>query len=225
MRDAAATRVLLLRHGQVASHSGDVPLTDEGRQTATDAGRQLAKDLHGHVRVLTSVTLRAGETGMLLAAAASEAVPDLDLAEPQTAFALRNPDLYLGGVRVDMVSSVEALADQVPGFSAEDCAAVPFFAKFLLATDRVGWWLRHPSPPGDDAETVAARLVAFARSMLDIPAERHGTVVAVTHSPLLRAVAHVLGGGDSGEPRHLTGWTLDVDDGGRVRAEALDPFA
>ena len=39
---------------------------------------------------------------------------------PKVAFALRNPDLYLAGVRVNMVSSAGALAEQVDGLSAED---------------------------------------------------------------------------------------------------------
>ena len=70
---------------------------------------------------------------------------------PKVAFALRNPDLYLAGVRVNMVSSAEALAEQVEGLSAEDVPALQFFPTFFDSPDRIGWWLAHHSPPGEDA--------------------------------------------------------------------------
>ena len=35
-------RLFLLRHGEVTSHRGDVPVTEEGLQTAVEVGRRLA---------------------------------------------------------------------------------------------------------------------------------------------------------------------------------------
>jgi broad specificity phosphatase PhoE len=140
------------------------------------------------------------------------------------AFALRNPDLYLAGVRVDMVSSPEAFAEQVPGLTPDDVLAVPFFAGWFSAPDRIEWWLRHPSPPGDDAAGVAERLAAFAATLGDPGANAPDTVVAVTHSPLLRAVSVTFIGTDPGEPQHLTGFSLEAGPEGAVRAVAFDPF-
>ena len=215
-------RLLLLRHGEVASHRGDIPLTAEGRDQAVEAGRCLAAAQPGAVRLLSGATRRAQETavgvgdGLRAAGAASVAGPDV-------AFALRNPDLYLAGARVDMVSSAGAFAAQVPWLSAEDVLGVPFFAGFLTAPDRIEFWLRSPAPPGDDTAAVAARIVAFARSLGDA-GTRADTVVAVTHSPVLRAVGVGLGLDDPGEPPYLTGFEVWVGDGG-ASAKPFDPFA
>jgi broad specificity phosphatase PhoE len=209
-------RLVLLRHGEVASHRGDVPITDEGRRQAEEAGRRLGA--LGSVLLLAGATRRARETAAgvgkgLRAAGAC-------VTGPEIAFALRNPDLYLAGARVDMVSSPEAFAEQVPWLTPDDVRAVPFFAGFLTAPDRIEYWLRSADPPGDDAPAVAARIVTFARSLADGDAPR--TVVAVTHSPVLRAVAVGLGLDDPGEPPYLTGYEVTADP---ARAAAFDPFA
>jgi broad specificity phosphatase PhoE len=214
-------RLLLLRHGEVASHRGDVPLTAAGRAQAEDAGRRLAAAGVGKVRLLSGATRRAQETadGVRDGLAAAGA----QVAGPDVAFALRNPDLYLAGARVDMVSTAEAFAAQVPWLTADDVLAVPFFAGFLTAPDRIEHWLRSPAPPGDDAAAVAARIVAFARSLGDA-GTRADTVVAVTHSPVLRAVGVGLGLDDPGEPPYLTGFEVWVGDGA-ASAKPFDPFA
>lgn len=215
-------RLVLLRHGEVASHRGDIPITAAGRDQAVDAGRSLAAAGVGAVRLLSGATRRAQETagGVRdgLAAAGGQ------VAGPDVAFALRNPDLYLAGARVDMVSSADAFAAQVPWLSPDDVLAVPFFGGFLTAPDRIEFWLRSTNPPGDDCAGVAARIVAFARSLGDrgIGAD---TVVAVTHSPVLRAVAVGLGLEDPGEPPYLTGYAVSVDADGAARAEVFTPFA
>jgi broad specificity phosphatase PhoE len=217
--DGGGCQLILLRHGEVASHRGDIPITDAGRAQAEEAGRRLAG--LGAVRLLTGATRRAQETAAGVRdglAAAGAAVTG-----PEVAFALRNPDLYLAGHRVDMVSSPEAFAAQVPGLTANDVLAVPFFAGFLTAPDRIEFWLRSEDPPGDGAAAVAARIVAFARSLGDVPGT--DAVVAVTHSPVLRAVAVGLGLDDPGEPPYLTGYAVDPAADGAPRVQAFDPFA
>ena len=218
-----APRLILLRHGEVVSHKGDQPLTPAGREQARDAGRRLAGLGLGSVRLLSGETRRTRETAALVGEGLAESGGPVS--GPEVAFALRNPDLYLAGVRVDMVSSPEAFADQVPGLGADDVLAVPFFSGWFTAPDRIEWWVRHPAPPGDDAAGVAARLVAFAASFGDAGPGAPGTVVGVTHSPLLRALSLTFTGVDPGEPRYLTGFVLDVPSDGAVRAEAFDPFA
>lgn len=220
-----APRLLLLRHGEVTSHRGDLPLSEAGRVQAEDAGRRLAALGLGRVRLLSGSTRRTRETAGLVRDGLLAGDGAATVGGPEVAFALRNPDLYLAGVRVDMVSSPEAFAEQVPGLTADDVLAVPFFAGWFSAADRIQWWLRHPSPPGDDAAGVAARLAAFAATLGNPGPAVPGTVVAVTHSPLLRAVSVTFTGVDPGEPPHLTGFGLEVGPEGAVRATAFDPFA
>jgi broad specificity phosphatase PhoE len=215
-------RLILLRHGEVDSHRGDVALTTLGRDRSVEAGRCLATSGVGAVRLLFGATRRAEETarGVRDGLAAAGGV----VAGPDVAFALRNPDLYLAGARVDMVSSAEAFAAQVPWLSAEDVLAAPFFAGFLSAPDRIGFWLRTPAPPGDDARAVAGRIVTFARSLGD-RAIRADTVVAVTHSPVLRAISLGLRDDDPGEPPYLNGFEVEIASGGAPLANPFDPFA
>jgi len=202
-------RLLLLRHGKVASHHGDVAVTDRGLGDAERVGRRLAAGA-GRIRVLTGGTLRARQTGAAIATGASAAGATVE--EPRVAFALRNPDIYVAGERVDMVSSAAALAEQVPGMTVDEAAAVPFFAGFFDHPDRIGWWLRHGDVPGDDAGTVARRIGHFAASLPDRIGRPAELTVGVTHSPVLRACALARLGHDPGEPEWLTGLELSVSD-------------
>jgi broad specificity phosphatase PhoE len=213
-----AHRLLLLRHGEVASHRGDVPVTAAGLATATALGRHLGSSGAGRVQVLSAHTLRATQTAQAIADGARGAGAVVD--GPTECFALRNPDLYLAGVRVDLVSTAAAFAEQVPGLAEEAAAASPFFAGFLAAADRIGWWLRHPEPPGDDATCVQHRITAFARSLADLGDGAPGTTVAVTHSPVIRACAlPVLG--DPGEPAWVAGLDIHVTPDREVRISWL----
>jgi broad specificity phosphatase PhoE len=214
-----APRLLLVRHGEVVSHRGDQPLTPAGRTQAERAGRRLAALQPGSVRVLSGETRRTRETAALVAEGLAGAVTG-----PEVAFGLRNPDLYLGGVRVDMVSSPEAFAEQVPGLSTDDVLAVPFFEGWFSAPDRIEWWVNHQTPPGERAADVAGRVVAFATSLGDLGAAAPDTVLCVTHSPVLRAVALQFTGTDPGEPPYLNGYAVELGDG-PVRAAEFDPFA
>jgi broad specificity phosphatase PhoE len=218
-------RLLLLRHGEVVSHRGDQPLTTTGRGQAEEAGRGLAARGLGSVRLLSGATRRACETADGVLAGLSAEDPTSRPAPPQVAFALRNPDLYLAGDRVDMVSTAEAFAAQVPAMTAEAVLEVPFYAGFLGAADRIGFWLRSSAPPGDDAARVAARIADFAVSLGDAGPSAPDTVVAVTHSPVLRAVALAVVGEDPGEPAYLTGYSVELSDAGVIGAVAFDPLA
>lgn len=130
---------------------------------------------------------------------------------PTVAFALRNPDLYLAGVRVNMVSSNEALADQVSGLTEEEVGSLDFYPQFITERDRIGWWLRHEDPPGEGAAQMADRVRAFARSFANPYRPEMGDIAAVTHSPLLRAVALDALGEDIGEPAWVSGLLLEVN--------------
>ena len=211
-------RLFLLRHGEVTSHRGDVPVTEEGLQTAVDVGRRLAGRAEGAIRVISGETRRTRETAAAVARGAREA--GAEVLEDGVAFALRNPDLYLAGVRVDMVSSEAAFAAQISGFTEADIAKVAFFREWLTVPDRVGWWVRHPEPPGDDAAAVAARIRTFAASLADRD-DATAVTVGITHSPVLRACALDVTGGDIGEPRWLAGLEAEISADRSVRLSLL----
>jgi broad specificity phosphatase PhoE len=211
-------RLFLLRHGEVTSHRGDVPVTEEGLQTAEQVGRRLAARADGPIRVVSGETRRTRDTAAAVALGAREV--GAEVLEDGVAFALRNPDLYLAGVRVDMVSNEAAFAVQVPGFTEADVAKVAFFREWLAAPDRVGWWVRHPAPPGDDAAAVATRIRTFAGSLADRNDDTAFTV-GITHSPVLRACALEVTGGDIGEPAWLAGLEADVSPDRTVQISVL----
>jgi broad specificity phosphatase PhoE len=211
-------RLFLLRHSEVPGHRGDVPVTEAGIELATEVGRRLGARATGAVRVISGETRRTLETAAAVSRGAREA--GAEVIEDGVAFALRNPDLYLAGVRVNMVSSEAAFAEQIPGLTEADVAKVTFFNEWLTVPDRVGWWVRHPDPPGDDAAAVAARIRAWAASFADRddPAE---FTVAITHSPVLRACAVDATGSDTGEPQWLAGLEVEIDPDRTVRLTVL----
>ncbi|WP_129669259.1 histidine phosphatase family protein [Phytoactinopolyspora endophytica] len=215
-----AQRLLVLRHGEVASHRGDVPVTDAGLEHAHEVGRRLAALCHeGKVtQVLSGETRRTRETAVAVADGARAAGAAVD--GPRVSFALRNPDLYVAGHRVDMVSSAQALAAQLDGVDVAAAGAVPFFRTFIPHRDRIGFWLTHPSPPGDDAATVARRIRAFAASLADRP--EVALTVAVTHSPVLRALALDAMGVDSGEPEWVSGLDVEIGPDREARVRVLE---
>lgn len=214
MNPPAGVRLLLLRHAHVDGHRGDVPITERGVAQARRAGAWLAEQGVDVAAVMYGGTRRSRETAEHLLAGLREA--DGDVApgiEAVDAFALRNPDVYLGGDRVSMVSSAEAFAEQTRALTAEQVLEVEFCRAWLEHPERVGFWVSHPAPPGDDAAAVDRRIRAFASSLADVPAWHGRTVVAVTHSPVLRSVGLALRGTDPGEPAHVTGYVFDAGAG------------
>lgn len=207
----------LLRHGEVTSHRGDVPVTDDGLAFAEQVGRRLGAAAPGLLRMVSGETRRTRDTAAAVARGARKA--GAEVTEDGVAFALRNPDLYLAGVRVDMVSNEEAFAAQVPGLPAEDVVKVTFFREWLTVPDRVGWWVAHHNPPGDDATSVVARIRAFASSFADRPGSE--TIVGITHSPVLRACIVDAAGSDPGEPPWLAGLAVQIAADGPVRMTVL----
>ena len=203
-----AVQAVLLRHGQVAHHRSDVGLTDLGVAQAEAAGRWFAE---GGVEIeclLSGETARTLDTATAFAAGYRGVAGSPELPEPAVSFALRNPDLYLGGHRVNIAEGAEAIAGQAPGISAEDVVRSPFFGELIGAEERVGYWLKHPNPPGEDAHGVAGRIVSFVRSLGDGAGRAGATIVAITHSPVLRAVRLGFENVYTREPPFLHGFSL-----------------
>jgi broad specificity phosphatase PhoE len=199
-----------VRHGEIPSHRGDVPLTERGLARARERGRALAGELsRGEVvRFMHAPTLRTRQTAKEVRAGMAEALDpgsSVELLGVEMQHAIRNPDLYVAGQRVEMVSTPEALARQLsdPPLDAKTLSNHPFFSAFWGSEDRIGYWVRHPDPPGEDAAAVARRQLAFALSLRERQEGRPARYVLSTHSPVLRSVLLRSMGEDPGEPRYL----------------------
>lgn len=232
------TTLLLLRHGEVASHRGDVPVTPDGLTHAETVGRALAGTTDHPITLLYGGTRRTRETAQALARGLRQrhepssapghpgraaGGPDVD--GPHDSFALRNPDMYVAGTRVNMVSSPQALADQVAGMDAQQAASNPWWSHFFDAPDRIGWWLEQDDPPGETGTILTQRVLRFAGSLLDPGPLTGRLVVGVTHSPLLRSVLRHATGTDPGEPPYVTGARLHVHPDRRIDISPVDLLA
>jgi len=216
----STVRIHWLRHGKIASHRGNVPLTEEGLSQARERGRALAEDISPGevVHFMHAPTLRTRQTAEGVRASMEEALGSdsgVELLEVGEQWAIRNPDIFVAGQRVEMVSSVEALAEQLsaPPVGPETIANHPFFSAFLTSSDRIGYWVGHPDPPGEDTVAVARRQMAFATSLLDAERDGPARYVLATHSPVLRAILLRYLGEDPGEPEHLEPIDLTLPNG------------
>jgi broad specificity phosphatase PhoE len=212
---SAPVSVWFVRHGEVASHRGDVPLTERGLADAETAGERLAASLEptAVVEFLHAPTQRTLQTAEALRRGIARTNGDAELGEPRVEQAIRNADVYVAGHRVETVSSVEALAEQLPAgtMTHDEVAANAFFGRFWAERDRIGVWLRDEDPPGERATDVARRLFTFARSLTDRQTDRPRHYVCVTHSGPLRAVLleYVLDE-DPGEPEYVESIRLEL---------------
>lgn len=214
-------QLLLLRHGEVASHRGDVPVTEAGLVHAERTGKAIGAGTEAPIWVLFGGTRRTRETAESIV----RGIGDPERVDgPTDAFALRNPDMYVAGTRVNMVSSPASLAEQVPGMTPAQVAANRWWTTFFNAPDRIGWWLTQDDPPGENRRDIARRIQRFARSFADPGPHQGRLLVCVTHSPLLRAVLSDADGKDPGEPPFVTGALLRVDSTGRIDTSPYDPL-
>ena len=169
------TIVHLVRHGRVASHRGDVPVTPEGFAEIETAGRRLAAGMQSGeiVHLLTTATVRSRDTAAALHQLLEDQVDKRGamILPPREEWAIRNPDLFVAGRRVEMVSNAQAMFELFPdlGLGAEEIDGIPFYHRFFRDRDRVGYWLREQHPPGEDAHSVGRRVVAWALSHLSGP--------------------------------------------------------
>jgi len=206
----STVRIHWLRHGKIASHRGDVPLTDEGLSQARERGRALAEDISPDevVHFMYAPTLRTRQTVEEIRASMEQALcPDsgVELLEATEQWAIRNPDIFVAGQRVELVSSVEALAEQLsaPPVDPATLADHPFFSVFWASSDRIGYWVEHPDPPGEGTVAVARRQMTFATSLMEVQEDNPVRYILATHSPVLRAILLCYLGEDPGEPGHL----------------------
>ena len=122
MSAGAPLRLHLVRHGKIESHRGDMPLIDEGLRQAEAFGQRLNEELviEEVVSFLYAPTRRARETTETIynALRITSGYADsrqTQLLAPVEHCALRNPDIYVAGSRIELVSTPEAVAEQLPG--------------------------------------------------------------------------------------------------------------
>lgn len=197
-------------------------MTEAGLEHAERAGKALGAALTGPITVLFGGTRRSRETAEAVIAGIGD---DSRTAGPIDSFAMRNPDMYVAGTRVNMVSSPAALAEQVPGMTTEQVEANPWWMEFFASHDRIGWWLSQSHPSGENVEQLADRILTFTRSLADPGPLQGRTVVAVTHSPLLRAVLLRGTGSDIGEPPYATGADIRATPDGNAAISRYDPLS
>ncbi len=213
-------QLLLLRHGEVASHRGDVPVTEAGLVHAERSGKRIGASTDTPISVMFGGTRRTRETAEAIVRGIGE--PER-VDGPTDAFALRNPDMYVAGTRVNMVSSAASLAEQVVGITPNHVEANDWWTAFFSAPDRIGWWLTQDDPPGETSRDLARRIQRFARSFADPGPHRGRFFVCVTHSPVLRAVLSAVFGQDPGEPAYVTGALVRVSTG-QIEITPHDPL-
>ena len=196
------------RHAEIPSHRGDLPATSAGLEQAELVGARLAASCSPGTRVefLHAPTVRTVQTAEALRRGFESGEHDAHLGVPRVEPAIRNPDLYVAGHRVEMVSALDAIAAQLPddALTREELERHAFFSRFLTSPDRVGLWVADHDPPGERADDVARRFHAWARSLLDTSRSYARCFVCVTHSGPLRAVLrrYVLDQ-DPGEPEYV----------------------
>jgi broad specificity phosphatase PhoE len=218
--------VHFVRHGEVASHRGDVPVTPSGLEHAKEQGKLMGeKLLEGeHVYFYHTITKRTKQTAEMIRAGIMETVQargfrHIQLYEPCVEDAIRNPDIYLGGLRVELVSSLDALLEQTTGkikYEKDYLKTIPFWPQFIEARDRIGYWLHLQDPPGENAHAVARRVMTFATSLTLIPGDQPRRYIFATHSPVLRAfLINYLLDDDPGEPEYCESIDLTFRDKGK----------
>jgi broad specificity phosphatase PhoE len=219
--------VHLVRHGRVASHRGDLPVTEDGLREAVEAGRRLGGVVRDGevVAILTTQTRRSRDTATVMREGLLQTIrarggEQVRVGCPVDEFAIRNPDMCLAGRRVEMVSTPEAMAEQLAGtgVGTEEVKRTAFYPEFFAHPDRIGYWLTHPNPPGENGEAVARRVLAFAASLRYLPRESARRYVCVTHSPILRAfLLGYLLDTDPGEPRFTESVDITISDAISIR--------
>ena len=148
------------RHAEIPSHRGDLPATSAGLMHAEAVGAALAASCPAGARVefLHAPTVRTVQTAEALRRGVRSGLGagrDVQLGAPRVEQAIRNPDLYVAGYRVEMVSALDAVAAQLPddALTHDELERHTFFSRFLTAPDRVGLWVADDARPASAATT------------------------------------------------------------------------
>ncbi len=190
---------MVIRHGSVADHQGDVALTPEGQRLAFDAGIRLSEKIGdgqtASILYAPSERTRATAEEMALGLADGlhrSARSTVRIALPCAEPAIRNFHFVIAG---QQLPPTDAMHPSFPAAAEQD----PYLKAFWSAKeDRIGYWMSHPSEHAESPAAVAARLNVFFQSLLDVAFP--DVSMLVTHSGPMRAFLRAVFGADPGEP-------------------------
>jgi broad specificity phosphatase PhoE len=205
--------IRLLRHGETAGYSGDLGLSERGREQARAAAAALAAEAPGTVSLRHAPSVRAAVTAEVLAEDLHAAGVALDGPHADPGFA--NFAVAAGGEVREQAEVFGEYADaagtpleELPGWLAD---LARFREVHVSGGDPIELWLTTPllgfEPP---SVTVRRHWRAIRAAAGD------GLVVVAAHSGPMRAlVAHAFGR-DLGEPDNLEAVAVHLE-GGRAR--------
>jgi broad specificity phosphatase PhoE len=207
--------IRLLRHGETAGYSGDLGLSDRGRDQARAAAAALAAEAHGEVTLLHAPSVRARVTAEVLAEDLAAAGVKVDGPRPERGFA--NFTVAAGG---DVREQAEVFGEyaganptpleELPGWLAD---LARFRTVHESGGDPIELWLKTPLLGFEPPSVVVRR---HWRAIRALPAAVL-TVVAAHSGPMRALVAHAFGR-DLGEPDNLEAVAIHLD-GDRARID------
>jgi broad specificity phosphatase PhoE len=207
--------IRLLRHGETAGYSGDLGLSDRGRDQARAAAAALGEEAHGELTLLHAPSVRARVTAEVLAADLGAAGVTVDGPRPERGFA--NFTVAVGGdvreqaeVFGEYAGAAPTPQDELPGWLAD---LARFRTVHESGGDPIELWLKTPLL-GFEPPSVAVR--RHWRAIRALPGSRL-TVVAAHSGPMRALVAHAFGR-DLGEPGNLEAVAVHLD-GARARVD------
>ena len=218
--------IRLLRHGETAGYTGDLGLSDRGRDQARTAAAALAAEAHGELALLHAPSVRARVTAEVLAEELGAAGAQVDGPRVERGFA--NFTVAAGGDVREQAEVFGEYADaeptpleDLPGWLAD---LARFRTVHESGGDPIELWLKVPLLGFEPPAVTVRRYWRAIRALPDAAL----TVVAAHSGPMRALVAHAFCR-DLGEPDnleavavHLTGDRARVDFRGE-RAEIAVP--
>jgi broad specificity phosphatase PhoE len=207
--------IRLLRHGETAGYTGDLGLSEHGRDQARAAAVALAAEAHGSLTLLYAPSVRARVTAEVLAEDLRAA--DVAVEGPRAERDFANFTVAAGGDVREQAEVFGEYADaagtpieELPGWLAD---LARFRRVHVSGGDPIQLWLTTPLL-GFEPPAVAVR--RHWRGIRALP-ERALTVIAAHSGPMRALVAHAFGR-DLGEPDNLEAVAIHLD-GDRARID------
>jgi broad specificity phosphatase PhoE len=207
--------IRLLRHGETSGYSGDLGLSDRGREQARAAAAALAAEAHGELTLLHAPSVRARVTAEVLAADLGAAGVDVNGPRPERGFA--NFTVAVGG---DVREQAEVFGEyagaeprpleELPGWLAD---LARFRTVHESGGDPIELWLKTPLLGFEPPSVSVRRHWRAIRALPDVDL----TVVAAHSGPMRALVAHAFGR-DLGEPDNLEAVAVHIE-GERARVD------
>ena len=207
--------IRLLRHGETAGYTGDLGLSDRGRDQARTAAAALAAEAHGELALLHAPSVRARVTAEVLAEELGAAGAQVDGPRVERGFA--NFTVAAGGDVREQAEVFGEYADaeptpleDLPGWLAD---LARFRTVHESGGDPIELWLKVPLLGFEPPAVTVRRYWRAIRALPDAAL----TVVAAHSGPMRALVAHAFCR-DLGEPDNLEAVAVHVT-GDRARVD------